>query len=330
MNDKSRLDEVKVGAFVLAALVMWIVGSLWIAGSQLLGVQRVSYVVLLKDAGGVQTGDRVRMAGVPVGRIQRIRLRPEQEWPVALQVTVKSDVPVKTDSSARIGTSGLLGAAFVQLGPGSPDAPLLPPGGEIRGGPGAGLETALAGVDEVLEKVGGLLDQASEVLDQVSGEIGPLLENAQRLLSAENSENLRGMLASLRETADDAAPRLSELLARLESIAERAEGTVEGLPELTERVSSLLESAQAALGPDGSRLARVLEAAESSLSSADGVLSALDGNRDELAAMVRDLRDTVANLKAFSQQIKERPSSLVRIKAPPERKPGEGVEGGAQ
>jgi hypothetical protein len=50
-------------------------------------------------------------------------------------------------------------------------------------------------------------------------------------------------------------------------------------------------------------------------------------NRDELEGMIRDLRDTAANLEAFSQRLKEQPSSLVFAKPDPERNPGDGVEG---
>ena len=61
------------------------------------------------------------------------------------------------------------------------------------------------------------------------------------------------------------------------------------------------------------------------------VLSALDvivGNRGELERTLADLREIVANLKAFSQQVKERPYSLVRIRPEPDRRPGEGVGAG--
>jgi hypothetical protein len=83
---------------------------------------------------------------------------------------------------------------------------------------------------------------------------------------------------------------------------------------------------QAALGPDGERLARVLESAESSLTRADETFSVLGGNRGEIEATLRDLRDTLANLKAFSQLVKERPYSLVRVKPAPQREPGDGVK----
>ena len=41
-----------------------------------------------------------------------------------------------------------------------------------------------------------------------------------------------------------------------------------------------------------------------------------------------DFAATAANLKSLSQQLKERPYSLVRIKSLPDRRPGDGVEEG--
>lgn len=329
MDDKSSLTDVKVGAFILLALMILVVGSLWIAGSTFFGAQRVSYTVLMKNSAGVQAGDRVRFAGVSVGRIQRVGLRPEEEWPVVMEVALKPDIPVRTDSTARIATSGFLGSSFLLIEPGSPTAPLLSAGGEIHGQSGPGLEDAMAHVDEISYKVIALLDRTAGVLDQVSSEIGPILSNMELLLSEENSENMRRILSTLQETADDAAPRVSSLLARLESISQQVEEGVEGMPALMAKVSDLGDDVQTAFGPNGSRLAGALEAAESSLASADEVLGALGRNPKELEEAVRDLRDTVANLKAFSQAVKERPFSLIRIKVQPDRKPGHGVEEGS-
>ena len=63
MRDSTRHADIKIGGFVLAALALLAVGSLWIAGSAFFGTQHVSYRVLMRDSGGVAIGDRVRMAG---------------------------------------------------------------------------------------------------------------------------------------------------------------------------------------------------------------------------------------------------------------------------
>ena len=61
-------------------------------------------------------------------------------------------------------------------------------------------------------------------------------------------------------------------------------------------------------------------------STPDGVRRTEPAARGELEAMVRDLRLATANLKAFTESIKERPSALVRGSKGPDRKPGQGVD----
>ncbi len=327
MSEPGKLSDVKVGVFVVTALAILVAGSLWVAGSGMFGASRVPYRVLLRDSAGLAAGDRVRVAGVAVGRIQGVELRPHDPWPVLMRVQLKSDLVVKTDSSATVATSGLLGTAFLQIDTGTPEAPRLPADGEIRGGEPGGLDEALAAVGDISQRATLLLEQASLLVETISTEIGPILANLEALLSERNAENLEQLLATAQRTMDEAGPRLTSLLERMESLSGSAEQGLENLPDLTERVAALADDLQAAIGPDGARLAQVLDAAGRSLASADETLSAIGGSRDELEATLRDLRDTAANLKAFSREVKERPFRLVRVKAPADRRPGDGVRG---
>jgi phospholipid/cholesterol/gamma-HCH transport system substrate-binding protein len=326
MQDERRLTDVRVGIFVLAALTILVVGSLWIAGSAFLAPRKVSYEILLDDSGGIEAGDRVRVAGVAVGKVRQVVLRPEDEWPVRFVVGVRKSVPIRTDGSAKIASAGLMGNSFLQIDPGTATEPLLPPGGEIYGKSRMGFDRAMEQVDRLGDKAVVLLEKASTLIDQVSGELTPIMTNLQALLSEENAANVASLLETLDDTMSDAGPKLTSLITRLESVAESAEGGAQRLPELTAKLERLLDDLRGATGPDGARLSGLLDTAQSSLSSADDALSIFTDSRDELEATMRDLRDTVANLKAFSQTVKERPFSLVRVKSEPERDPGDGVK----
>jgi phospholipid/cholesterol/gamma-HCH transport system substrate-binding protein len=319
----TRQATIKVGILVMSALIVLIAGSLWIAGSTAFGVQRVSYRVLMHHSAGIAAGDRVRYAGVNVGRVQNVTLRPEDAWPVIFEVALRPNVPVREDSSAKIATEGLLGSAFLEIGPGSPDAPLLPPGSAIQGQATVGLEQALGQVDELSLKVAALLDQATVLLQKLSDNVDPILHGAGALLSEQNAENVAQLLATLRKTMDEAGPRLPVLLARLETLTDELGRGVGQVPELSAKISSLVDDLRAALGPDGARLAGVLDAAEGGMISAEEALSILTRNRVEIESSLRDLQEATANLKSFSQQLKEHPSSLVRRNIAPERRPGQ-------
>jgi hypothetical protein len=118
---------------------------------------------------------------------------------------------------------------------------------------------------------------------------------------------------------EESGPRLSSLLTRLDEVAIELQSGVEGLPDLTTQIQGLVTDLRTALGPEGERVASVLDSAGSNM-------RAMQMNRGELEAMVRDLRLATANLRAFTEAIKERPSLLVRKSRSPDRKPGEGVD----
>jgi len=203
MEDAHKRADVRVGIFVLSALVTLVIGSLWIAGSTWLAPQRNEYRVLMKDSGGVMAGDRVRVAGVPVGKVEDVELRPGDEWPVSFHIAVRRSVPLHADSSAKITSSGLLGTVFLQVDPGSPGEPELEEGSQFYGQPSAGLEAAMSRVEELGGKVMLLLDQASVTLDQLTTRVVPILDNTSTILSPENATNLSELLASLNRVMNE-------------------------------------------------------------------------------------------------------------------------------
>jgi phospholipid/cholesterol/gamma-HCH transport system substrate-binding protein len=324
MPQPSRWSDFKVGVFVLAALGILIAGTLWIAGGRLFAGPSNSYDVMLEDSGGVVAGDRVRVAGVGVGRIQHVILRPDAEWPVEMRISVKSDLVVHQDATAVIATSGILGTSFLEIEPGSPQAPPLPSGGTILGRPASGgMEAAFEQVEAISVKLLGILDQTSGLLEQISSEVEPLMAGMQALVSEENTENLEAILASTRATLDEVSPRVGPLLERLDAVAASLEQSIEGVPALTEQASSLVADLNAALGPDGQRLSQLLDGANTTLGSADQAMQVVLENRASIEASLRDLEITLANLKAFSDRVKQQPSSLLRSSPQRQRRPGE-------
>lgn len=323
MAKDPRITDIRAGLFVLVAVAVLVAGLFWIAGTGFVGDSRRGYVVLMQDSGGVRPGDRVRVAGVAVGKIRDVELRPAEDWPVRFSVTIRGNVPLREDAYAKLSTSGLLGAAYLQIVPGSASEPLLQPGAEIPGRPTPGFESTMEQLEQLGAKLMSLLDQTSVVVESMSTDIEAVMEGAGKLLSDENVEAMGHLVRNLDRTMSDAGPKLNVLLEKLDAVATHADRGLAGLPELEQELNGLLDDLRAAIGPEGQRLGTLLDNANRTLLSAESVL----GNNDqELRATVRDLRDTVANLKSFSQTIKERPYSLVRVKNPPERVPGQGVE----
>jgi phospholipid/cholesterol/gamma-HCH transport system substrate-binding protein len=104
--------ETRIGLFVAlavlaAAIILERVGSLET-------FQRGKHVnALFSNVQDLKIGDRVKMAGVEVGRVQDIQLTNNK---VLVMMKVRPTAQVKTDSIATIKFTGLLGQNFVAVG----------------------------------------------------------------------------------------------------------------------------------------------------------------------------------------------------------------------
>src|SRR5215471_19268743 len=74
---------------------------------------------LFDSAMELKEGDRVKMAGVEIGRVEKIEIVDAK---VKVTLKLKPDAAVKTDSTATIRFAGLLGQNFVSVDFGSPKA----------------------------------------------------------------------------------------------------------------------------------------------------------------------------------------------------------------
>lgn len=96
------------------------------------GPGRDSYELTARfsTVGDLTRGAEVRVAGVPVGAVQAIELDPQTYFAQAT-LTIRSDIEIPDDSTAKIAAAGLLGGAYVEIEPGGA-MEVLAPGGEIQ------------------------------------------------------------------------------------------------------------------------------------------------------------------------------------------------------
>ncbi|WP_341502892.1 outer membrane lipid asymmetry maintenance protein MlaD [Gallaecimonas sp. GXIMD4217] len=118
----NRRIELLVGLFIALGVAAMLALSLRVANGSV-GADGDSYRLLAKfdNVGGLKVRSPVKVGGVVVGRVESIRLDPEDFTPVvALQVSQEYNAFPET-SSVAILTSGLLGEQYIGLQPGFMD-----------------------------------------------------------------------------------------------------------------------------------------------------------------------------------------------------------------
>lgn len=149
-------QEVKVGALVMAAVVVFFVGLSWLTGRSLGSGAVASVAVRFEDVSGLQVGDPVLLAGVDVGRVAQIRLQGAGN--VLVQLEIRSSVMPRVDAEVKLAALDFFGAQMVDYNPGR-SSQMLPPGQEIIGRKEV----------PVTETAASLADQAAEVLTGFQG-----------------------------------------------------------------------------------------------------------------------------------------------------------------
>ncbi len=126
---KPTRTDTLVGSFVLVGLVAVAYLALHLGAGNLPSGDTYLIEARFSNAGGLNRGASVLLAGVIVGRVEDIRLDPGDFSAIAT-LRVRSNVHLPTDSMASIRTSGLIGDRFISLAPGA-EADNLTPGSRI-------------------------------------------------------------------------------------------------------------------------------------------------------------------------------------------------------
>jgi phospholipid/cholesterol/gamma-HCH transport system substrate-binding protein len=125
-----KADRTAVGVWVgLGTTVLFVVPVAFLLRfGGALGADGYRLTVDFSSVGGLRPGASVEIAGVPIGRVESVRLA---DYQARVSLWVRHPVRIPETSVAVIKTEGLVGTKHVEIRPGSGNH-ALPPDGEIR------------------------------------------------------------------------------------------------------------------------------------------------------------------------------------------------------
>jgi phospholipid/cholesterol/gamma-HCH transport system substrate-binding protein len=212
---------IKVGIFatlclVILALLIWQIED-WNPFKE----EGPTVDAVFDSVAGLDEKASVRVAGVRVGQVDGIGLGPNGR---SAQVTMRLDRPLSLTQGtvARVSNLGLLGEKYVEIIPGPPNAPPLPPGTVLPG-------ITPPSIDDAMAKLSEIGDSIQQVTGSLAG--GDLGGNINRLVDdiMATSAEIRALVAENRATVgsairnfDEVGGTLSRELPRLASQMDRA------------------------------------------------------------------------------------------------------------
>jgi phospholipid/cholesterol/gamma-HCH transport system substrate-binding protein len=152
-------------------------------------------VALFNNAQDLKQGASVKMAGVEIGRVESISLETNK---VKVVMKLHPDAIVKTDSTATIKFTGLLGQNFVAIDFGTADAPAATEGAYLSSAEQPDLSAIMAKLDNVATGVENLTKSFSG--DKIDNLLGPFTD-----FLKQNSANLTATIANIHAVSEQIA-----------------------------------------------------------------------------------------------------------------------------
>lgn len=159
------------GLFIIVFSVAAAIFAVWLASPG--HRDDVLYRIHFPDSvSGLTVGDPVKFRGVDVGTVKTLIIDPENSRLVRVDVRLRKQTPVKTDTRASLALKGLTGVVFIELSGGDPAAKTLlavTPEDEIPEIPSekTGLKAMLDELPKLVEKFSAIETQVKKAVANV-------------------------------------------------------------------------------------------------------------------------------------------------------------------
>ena len=320
-----KRNALLIGAFVIASLVMIVVGVLWLSGENLFKQQQTAMVYYRGNVSGLYVGAPVTFRGVAVGQVDSIGISVDRDTlnaliPVRVRLqtdpvkfTGSSKSPVDLQTLVQRGLRARLTAQSFVTGQKAIELDFLPNTPSTLHGDGSQLE-----IPAVADRFGALIDQVAEL---------PLRDTVQEI--RETVKELRGTLVGVQHSLDGAQAVLGHTSGQLaktgndaratlkianEALRQVQASTTATLNSITKLADASRDTVQTAQPELQRTLSGAREAAESARLAMDRVaeMTAPGASlRGDLDASIRDLSQAARGLRDWSELLEEKPNAII-------------------
>jgi phospholipid/cholesterol/gamma-HCH transport system substrate-binding protein len=317
----SRGEQVWVGLFVLVAAALLIGTVLSVTGTFSRG--NIPHHSYFKFAGGLEPGAAVRYGGMKAGSVQGVRVDPNDSTRIEVDFNVSPDIPLKTDSVAKIASLGALGDNYVEVTTGTREAPRAAPGSVVR----SANSVSFSDLGDMVGNLEPMVQQVLQKLNQRLDELQVTLARTNDLLNDRNRANISASLGNVNGMLAEDRPRIRATLDNVQTASARLTPLLDDLKKTMAQANDALSHIDAVVLENRQDLRSSVVELRQTLATASSVVDqidrTLDYNVDNIDQTLENIRATTENLKDLTESLKRRPYTLIRPANPKERKPGE-------
>ncbi|MDV3129322.1 MCE family protein [Mycobacterium sp. 21AC1] len=280
----------KVSVFTVAMLL--VAGMLVVVFGEFRFAAVNSYHATFSEASRLKSGQDVRIAGVPVGTVNAVKLNADNTVDVSFDVNKRYQL--YTSSKAAVRYENLVGDRFLEITSGPGELRKLPPGGTIakqNTQPALDLDALLGGLRPVLKGLDGakINEISNAVIELMQGQGGAL----SNMLASTGAFTQN--LAARDQLIGDVINNLNTVLGTVDDKGAQFDASVDELQKLITGLAEGRDPIAGAIAP---------------LASAENDLT------DMLEASRRPLQGVIENARPLAQRLDERKGDVNKVIEP--------------
>ncbi len=159
-------NELKTGAVVIAAIC---VGAIFWYKTTDFNAKPYRLTTFFNYADGIKPDSVVKLAGVDVGRVEKIKFSYEPETKVELTLLLDVSAKPREDSIAFISTSGIVGDTYIGLTPGSGGKAFVKEGSTVASEDPIDMRNLMKKAQVIADNLDKTLVEVRKLAENVSG-----------------------------------------------------------------------------------------------------------------------------------------------------------------
>ncbi len=298
--------EARVGIFVLLGLIVLTYFTFRVSKWGLIAEKGYRLTVDFDTASGLEPKSDVKMAGVPIGKVEEIQLVANR---ARLVLRIRPEIGIPIDSVGTIQTQGLLGEKYVEILPGKDVQRNLPAGGRLAN------TQSPTNLDDLVRKLSGIGDDVKKFTESLSETFGT--EEGKKAL-ADILRDVRATTATLRTVVQGNEQRFERILANIDRLSADLSDMSSTNKEDVRVTIANLRAFSHTLKTETPGLVRKLEkmseemgGLDNTLAAAGNVMAKIDRGEGTLGKLVNDntahtaLTDTLDGINKFVRKTEQ-------------------------
>jgi phospholipid/cholesterol/gamma-HCH transport system substrate-binding protein len=181
-QERVQWAKLRVGILVIVSLALFAMAVFFISGQGGFFTRHYALKAYLSSAGDLREGAQVRLAGISVGSVVKIRISPYADKQRAVELDLKIartfQNEIRADSVASVNTVGLLGDSYVDITRGTAGQEPLADGGTVKTAEKAEIAAVMQNTNQVIMNLNTLSAKLEDIATQIQagkGSVGKLI-----------------------------------------------------------------------------------------------------------------------------------------------------------